>query len=52
MVIIGSAAVIIGLGFSLLLSNLFTRPVRQMMEATQRISEGNYEVEIPTYFFG
>ena len=48
MVIIGSAAVVIGLGFSLLLSNLFTRPVRQMMEATQRISEGDYEVQIPT----
>jgi two-component system, NtrC family, sensor histidine kinase KinB len=46
MVIIGSAAVIIGLGFSLLLSNLFTRPVRQMMEATQKISEGHYDVEL------
>ena len=49
MVVIGSAAVVIGLGFSLLLSNLFTRPVRQMMEATQKISEGNYEVQIPIY---
>ena len=49
MVTIGSAAVILGLGFSLLLSNLFTRPVRQMMEATQKISDGNYEVTIPVY---
>jgi NtrC-family two-component system sensor histidine kinase KinB len=49
MVVMGSAAVIIGLGFSLLLSNLFTRPLRQIMEATQKISEGNYEIQIPTY---
>ncbi len=46
MVIIGSAAVGIGLVFSLLLSNLLVRPVRQMMEATQKISEGNYDVQI------
>ena len=46
MVIIGSAAIGIGLGFSLILSNLLVRPVRQMMEATQKISEGNYDVEI------
>jgi NtrC-family two-component system sensor histidine kinase KinB len=45
-VIIGSAAVGIGLGFSLLLSNLLVKPVRRMMEATQKISEGNYDVEI------
>jgi NtrC-family two-component system sensor histidine kinase KinB len=47
MLIIGSAAVGIGLIFSLLLSNLLVRPVRQMMEATQKISEGNYDVQIP-----
>ncbi len=46
--LIGSAAVAIGLGFSLLLSNLLVRPVRQMMEATQKISEGDYDVEIPS----
>ncbi len=45
-VIIGSAAVGIGLGFSLLLSNLLVKPVRHMMEAMQKISEGNYDVEI------
>ncbi len=47
MIIIGSAAIGIGLGFSLFLSNLLVRPVRQMMEATQNISEGNYDIEIP-----
>ncbi len=46
MVMIGSTAVIIGLGFSLLLSNLLVRPVRQMMEATQKISKGNYDVKM------
>jgi len=47
MIVIGSAAIGIGLGFSLFLSNLLVRPVRQMMEATQKISEGNYDIEIP-----
>jgi len=47
-VIIGVAAVGIGLGFSLLLSHLLTRPLRQVMEATHKISEGNYDVEIAT----
>jgi NtrC-family two-component system sensor histidine kinase KinB len=46
MVFIGSAAIGIGLGFSLFLSNLLVKPVRQMMEATKKISEGNYDVEI------
>jgi NtrC-family two-component system sensor histidine kinase KinB len=48
MIIIGIAAVGIGLGFSLLLSNLLVRPLRQIMEATQKIAEGNYDVEIST----
>ena len=48
MVVIGFAAVGIGLGFSLLLSNLLTRPIRQIMEATQKIAEGSYDVEIST----
>jgi NtrC-family two-component system sensor histidine kinase KinB len=46
MVFIGSAAIGIGLVFSLILSNLLVKPVRQMMEATRKISEGNYDVEI------
>ncbi len=48
MVFIGSAAIAIGFGFSLFLSNLLVRPVRQMMEATKKISEGNYDVGIST----
>jgi NtrC-family two-component system sensor histidine kinase KinB len=49
MAIIGIAAVGIGIGFSLLLSNLLTKPVRQMVEATQEIAEGNYDIQIPTH---
>jgi len=49
MAIIGIAALGIGIGFSLLLSNLLTKPVRQMVEATQEIAEGNYDIQIPTH---
>jgi nitrate/nitrite-specific signal transduction histidine kinase len=45
---IGSISVVVGLGFSLLLSNLLVKPVRRIMEATQKISEGDYDVEIST----
>ena len=48
MAMIGMVAVGIGLGFSLFLSNLLVKPVQQMMKATQKISEGNYEVEVST----
>jgi two-component system, NtrC family, sensor histidine kinase KinB len=44
--IIGIAALGIGIGFSLFLSNLLVKPVQQMMQATQKISEGNYDVEV------
>jgi two-component system, NtrC family, sensor histidine kinase KinB len=43
---IGSVSVVAGLGFSLLLAGLIARPVRQIIEATQKISEGNYDVEV------
>jgi NtrC-family two-component system sensor histidine kinase KinB len=44
--IIGFAAVAIGIAFSLFLSNLLVKPVQQMMQATQKISEGSYDVEV------
>jgi NtrC-family two-component system sensor histidine kinase KinB len=44
--IIGCAAVAIGIAFSLFLSNLLVKPVQQMMQATQKISEGSYDVEV------
>lgn len=49
MTIIGIAAVGIGVGFSLLLSNLLTKPVRQMVVATQKIAEGHYDIQISTH---
>jgi NtrC-family two-component system sensor histidine kinase KinB len=49
MAIIGIVAVGIGIGFSLLLSNLLTKPVRQMVEATQKIAEGNYDIQISAH---
>lgn len=42
------AAIGLGLGFSLLLSRKLVRPIRQMMEATDALAEGNYEVRVPT----
>jgi two-component system, NtrC family, sensor histidine kinase KinB len=43
---IGSVSVVVALGFSLLLAGLIVRPVHQIIEATQKISEGNYDVEV------
>lgn len=49
MVIIGIVAIAIGLGFSLVLSNLLVKPVREMVEATQKIAKGNYDIQISTH---
>jgi NtrC-family two-component system sensor histidine kinase KinB len=46
MIIVGLAAAGFGLGFSLMLSNLLTRPLRHIMEGAKKISEENYNVEI------
>jgi NtrC-family two-component system sensor histidine kinase KinB len=46
MALIGIAAIIMGLGFSLLLSNLVVKPLKQLMAATQKIATGNYDIEI------
>jgi len=43
---IGSISVVAGLGFSLLLANLIVKPVHQIIEATKKISEGDYDVEV------
>jgi NtrC-family two-component system sensor histidine kinase KinB len=48
MAVIGIAAIVIGIGFSLFLSNLLVRPVRQIIAATQKISKGNYDVDVST----
>jgi NtrC-family two-component system sensor histidine kinase KinB len=43
---IGSISVFVGLGFSLLLASLIVKPVHQITEATQKISEGDYDLEV------
>jgi NtrC-family two-component system sensor histidine kinase KinB len=43
---IGSISVVVGLGFSVLLAGLIVKPVHQIIEATQKISEGDYDVEV------
>ncbi len=43
---IGSISVAMGLVFSLLLASLIVKPVHQIIEATQEISEGDYDVEV------
>jgi len=46
MAIIGITAMGIGLGFSLLLSNFIVKPLRQIMDATQEIAAGSYDVRV------
>jgi two-component system, NtrC family, sensor histidine kinase KinB len=46
MAIIGILTMSAGLGISLFLSNLLTRPLRQMMEAVHRVAERKYDAEI------
>jgi NtrC-family two-component system sensor histidine kinase KinB len=46
MIAIGVAAVAIALSFSLFLSTRLVRPVRQLMEATQKIGGGEYDFAI------
>jgi len=46
-VAVSAAAVGLGLGFSLLLSRRLVRPIRQMMEATEALAEGSYDVQVP-----
>jgi NtrC-family two-component system sensor histidine kinase KinB len=43
---VGGASLILGLSFSLILSSLISRPVRRLSEATRRIAEGSYEVQL------
>lgn len=43
---IGSVSVAVALAFSLLLTSLIVRPVHQVIEASHRISEGDYDVQV------
>lgn len=44
---IAAVAIGLGLGFSLLLSKRLVRPIRLVMEATEALAEGNYEIQVP-----
>ncbi len=46
LLIIGGSAVAFGVLFSLFLATLLVRPVRRLLEATQRIAHGDYDVEV------
>lgn len=46
--LIGLGALALGLVFSLILSNRLVRPIREMEEASLRIAEGDYDVEVAT----
>ena len=48
MSVIGGLAIVIGFGFSLLLSSIIVKPLKSMMEATQRLAEGSYDVQVKT----
>jgi two-component system, NtrC family, sensor histidine kinase KinB len=41
------AAMGLGLGFSLLLSKRLVLPIRRMMEATEALADGRYDVQVP-----
>jgi NtrC-family two-component system sensor histidine kinase KinB len=45
--VVGAAALVLGLGFSLLLSAALVRPLREIMRAARRVAEGDYDVQLP-----
>jgi NtrC-family two-component system sensor histidine kinase KinB len=47
MVIIGGAGLLVGLGFSVLVSRMLVKPIGRLTEATRRLAEGDYSVKIP-----
>ncbi len=47
MIFAGSSAAVLGLIFSLILSNNLTSPLKKITEATEEIAGGNYDVNIP-----
>jgi NtrC-family two-component system sensor histidine kinase KinB len=46
MFVIGASVVIAGVGISLVLANLITRPLRSIMNGVKKIAEGDYAVQI------
>lgn len=48
-IMMGGAAVVIGLWISFFLSSRLARPVEQMRKAAVKIAEGDYEVQVPVH---
>jgi NtrC-family two-component system sensor histidine kinase KinB len=46
MLIVGGGAIFVGIAFSFLLSTRISRPVRELVGATQRVAAGDYDVEV------
>ncbi|OHB68937.1 MAG: hypothetical protein A2V70_09645, partial [Planctomycetes bacterium RBG_13_63_9] len=46
MLVVGCGAILIGIVFSLVLSTRVTRPVRELVEATNRVASGDYDVVV------
>ncbi len=45
--LIGAAAIIVGVSFSLFLSRLISRPVTELKNAVSDLAQGNYAVQVP-----
>jgi NtrC-family two-component system sensor histidine kinase KinB len=46
MLVVGCGAILIGVVFSLVLSTRVSRPVRELVDATNRVASGNYDVVV------
>ena len=46
MLLVGCGAIFIGVLFSLILSTRISRPVRELVDATKQVAEGNYDVGV------
>jgi two-component system, NtrC family, sensor histidine kinase KinB len=46
MSIIGIVTLSVGIAFSILLSNRIVKPIKQIMEAAKKVSEGNYDQKV------
>ena len=43
----GGVALLVGIGFIMLISHGFSKPIEQLVEGTRRIQEGDYSVKVP-----
>lgn len=50
MLFVGCGAIVVGVLFSLILSTRISRPVRELVDATKRVAEGDYNVVVTRRF--